>query len=386
MLANSIRNAAHKFHQVGAASPSHYNALEEALKNDPNYQNISSEDVSRYLNYLFVAETKKGFPWYAYRPAEKGSKRAPISPLEVYTRMESGKPIAFSRKQKVAFAMGDLALSAVALGPQSAMANLAQQSISGGWQPKMMDREQSTAPEIYIPNKAYLKLLYQIHSGDIPKDASSEVVKTAKDLSVFIKKGKSSSYFFEFHVPERKWKDKLGSAFKAFDHDAVHSAMLGVGLGAVGSLFGGFLGHTLVAMMGGYLITMVGGAALGALIGGLRSAMKSWDRSNGKKIHELDAMDRLLKEQPVNFQEDEFKSYNIPLVGTYASTKLHSQPSKVSNTKELSILASTMSDLEHSNPSKGGGGSEAPADDGNGDADPQLTPNQPVQSANPWMN
>jgi hypothetical protein len=382
-----------RLHKVGSTSPSHYNALEEALKTDPEYKDISPEDVSKYLNYLFVEETKKGFPWYAYRPPENGAKRAAISPFEVFQRMESGKPITLIRKQKVAFAMGDLILSAAAMGPKvaglgasGALGNVAAQSISGGWQPKMMDREKTTAPEIYIPNKAYLKLLYQIHTGTLSKKDSSEIANSGKDLSVFIRKGKSSIYFWEYHIPERKWKDKLGSAFKAFDHDAAHSAMVGIGIGALGGLLGGVLGPGIIGILGGYALATACGAGVGALIGGLRSAIRTWDRKNGKQIHELDALDRIISNQPVNFQEDEFKSYNIPLVGTYASNKLHSQPNRVTNEKELSILAATMSDLEHPNPTAKGGDSEAPADDSNGDVDPVLDPGNPPQSGDPWMN
>jgi hypothetical protein len=313
-------------------------SLDEYLKNDPEYQNISSDEIAKELGYFTQVQRHLGFPYHPYKPKEPGSRRKAISDMEALERLKAGKAIELQPMRDVVLNLSPSQLQGIAsmTTPLSALANVVETAANANLSVQTLTHEAKNGAPIFIPNSAYLKLLYQLQSADFPDKPAGEVSNAAKDLSYFTAKAKLTNHPWSFHSPQRKISTVLKEAAKGFLKQGWKGAVAGV---IVGALIGGPIGALLGIHLSGILSTVVWGAKIGFGAGSLLGVKGPLFSHNGEEYDELTALGHLLKNEPVNFQQEEVHTFNIPFLGNFSWKTEYGKPSKISNPSELAIFS-----------------------------------------------
>jgi hypothetical protein len=309
-------------------------SLDQYLKQDPAYQNISKEEIAKDLGFFTQVERRLGFPYHPYKPAENGSSRKAISDQEAYQRLLQGKPIELvpMRTVSINFSAGELQSVASLVNPISAVANAAAAASSANFGVQTLSREVNNGKPIFIPNASYLKLLYQLHTQDFPKETGGEVAKAAQSLSYFTAKAKMTNHPWSFYSPDKKTWPTIKAVIKDFGKGGVKAGIAGA---AAGALIGGPIGALLGIHLASFFVAALYGGAAGFAGGGAYGAAQPVKTKNGEEYDELTALDLLLRKQPVNFQQQGLHTFNLPFFGNFGWKTNYGVPSTIKNTDEL---------------------------------------------------
>ena len=317
------------------------NTLDDYLAQDPYFQNISDEDTAKYLGFFTQLQQHAGLPWHPYKPAEGDQPRQAVSDIEAYKRLASGQPIELEPKRVVNLNLSATQFQGLAAltSPISGAATVAANAANANLGTKGITRESNAGPPVIIPDKAHLKLLYELHSGEQPTGQTGPLAAAAHDLSYFTATAKSTNYPWSFHETNRSLGTVLKNSLKSMLKEGW---MVGVGLGVAGLLLGGPIGSLLGFKLAAVHAMLVGaelGAAAGAAGGGIHALMRTLKTKNGSEMDEFQALDHLLHDKPVAFQEQRVSTFELPFYGAASWKTDYGEPNIVHDPKELSFFS-----------------------------------------------
>lgn len=309
-------------------------SLNEYLQKDPCYQNIGKDEIAQDLGFFTQVERRMGFPYHPYQPAENGSSRKPISDQEAYQRLLQGKAIELDpmRKVSIDFSAGELQSVASLVNPISAVANAAAAASNANFGVQALSREVKNGKPVLIPNASYLKLLYELHSMDFPKETNGEVASAAKSLSYFTAKAKMTNHPWSFYSPDKKLWPTIKNVFKGIVKGGWKAGIAGA---AAGALIGGPVGALLGIHIASLLSAVLFSGAAGFVGGSIYGAAQPIKTKDGEQYDELAALAHLLKNQPVNFQQQGLHTFNLPFFGNFGWKSDYGVPSTIHNVNEL---------------------------------------------------
>lgn len=305
----------------------------------PEYQNIETLEAANMLGHFTQTMQASGYPWElrSTNSDDKGTvkKGTKISDMDALLRLQSGKPVLFQPLRDLQLDLSSGSLSAIAAAGSAAgtdfegLTKVAAYSknaqVSGGNQGFSI----KNGEPIVVENLAQLKLLHQMYDPAEKITGKSETAKTAHQFSYFTQKTVGSAYPWRFYV-----KDGSNTFLRVARH-----AGQGVVAGAVaGGLAGLAVGGILAWGMSNFDFVKGGvsiGAAVGATVGGLKSAQAS---SKGTPINAVEALERVLNKKDVVFQETRARSVNVPLVGKLTWFWDQGQGSTVSDPTQLNTF------------------------------------------------
>lgn len=330
----SISNVIQRLHPKAQQPVS----LSEYLLKDPDYRDISADEIARDLGYFTQVQRGFGFPYHPYKPKDGDSGRKAISEMEALKRMLAGKPIELQPMRKIAVNLSPSQLESIAslTSPVAAVAKSAAFAANANLGVQTLTRENKNGGAIPIPSPAHLKLLYQLQSMDFPDKPAGEISAAAKNLSYFTAKAKLTDHPWTFHSPKRQIFGVLKDAAKSFLKQGCKGAVAGA---AVGALLGGPLGALFGVHFGGIVSMVLWGAGIGFGSGSAVGAKGPLFSPNGEEYDEITALAHVLKKDPLNFQQEEVHTFNVPFLGNFGWTSEYGKPSLIADSGELATFS-----------------------------------------------
>lgn len=324
---------------------SRHDKIDVHLQGD-DYQNIELLEGSQMLGYFSQTMQNLGFPWRFYEAVpdgkgryKKGEAMSDIDALKALrTNTQAGevkKPVLFQPMRKLRLDLSSTSLGALAatasLGGTNAatMARVAAVSKDTGITPGSQGWELKYGEPIVVCDMGELKLLHQMYNPTDEIKAKTPVGKAAQQFSYFTRKTAGSTYPWRFYV-----KDDTNVAWrvtKALVKNGVTGALVGAAVGAVlGGPFAYFSGNW--AILQGFATT---GAMVGGAYNGIDSARKA---VKGRPINPVEALERVLNNQEVAFQEAHLHSWSVPILSSMTWMSDHGPASKISSSEELDVF------------------------------------------------
>lgn len=297
------------------------------------YQHISEFDSGRMLGYFTQKLKDQGFPWRIYDCVTKDDnvrRGEQLSEMEALQHLTQGTPVMFQPMRNLQLDLSSNSLSALAAAGKlggndmSSMSNMAD--ISKNVAPGSKGVELKFGAPVVVSSTAHLKLLFQMYNPEEKINESNAVSKAAHELSYFTQKTMGSAY------PWRFYKNCDGSRLWRMTKALVPGF---VGGAAVGAAFGGVIGLPIGLFSGAWAVTKTL-ISYGAVLGGAYKAIDSArTASKGESINAVEALERVLEDKDVVFQETQMGSIGVPIFGKITWFSDHGKGSSISNTKAL---------------------------------------------------
>lgn len=313
----------------------------------PEYQNVPDLAAARMLGHFTQTMQNQGYPWklHAAEPAgDQGFKKgALVSDLEALARLKNGKALLLQPMRDLQLDLSSGSLTAVAtagtlaggqLAPLGTVADYSKNTqVSAGSQGISL----KFGEPLVINSYAELKLLNQMYDSEQKIQGGSVTAKAAHQFSYFTQKTVGSAY------PWRFYRKDDGNP------------LLRVGKStAKGLLSGAAVGAALTGVVGGILALgfrdpsyLWGAAAIGAGLGAVRGGYDAAQTSlKGNPINAVEALEQVLSNQEVMFQESRARSIGLPIVGKISWFADHGKASSINSVEELNTFYYMQSGAE----------------------------------------
>lgn len=313
----------------------------------PEYQNIDKLAAAKMLGHFVQTMQNQGFPWKLYEATaqgETGYKRGELlSDKDAFMRLQKGEPLLMQPMRDL-----QLDLSSGSLGAVAAAGTLAGRPLNGlGTVAEASKNTQISAGSqgftikngepIVINSVAELKLLNQLYNSEQKLESKDAVTTAAHQLSYFTQKTQGSNYPWRFYT-----KDE-GNAALRMTKSTLKGAATGAALGAaVTGVLG--LGVALFARDINYLY---GALAVGAAVGGAGGGYSALQTSSkGNPINAVEALERIVSNQEVVFQETRARTTPLPLISKMSWFFDQGKGSAISSVDELNTFYYMQSGAE----------------------------------------
>lgn len=315
-----------------------YEKLELHL-DSPEYQGISDLEAANMLGHFTQTMQNQGYPWKlraAHQlPSGEFKRGEEISDLDGLNRLKRGEAILLQPMRDLQLDLSTGSITAIAAAGSVAGTNLAglkqvadyskTAQVSGGNQGLSV----KFGEPVPIENFAQLKLLHQMYDPAEKIEATSSTAKAAHQLSYFTQKTVGSAFPWRFYQ-----KDDSNPLVRVASH-TVKGALAGA---AVGGALAGAFGAILAFGFRDWSY-LTGAAAVGAAVGGLSGGYESARTSvKGTPVNAVEALEKVLNNKQVIFQESRARSINVPILGKISWFSDQGKGSKVHNPDELNTL------------------------------------------------
>lgn len=332
--------------------PGGHDRLDIHLDGD-EYKNFKPNEGASMLGYFTQTLQDAGFPWKVHAATEKSDgtfkRGSEMSEMDAIKNLKAGKPVMLQPMRNLQLdlssgSIGALAAAGSISGGEMASVNKVaafskDAKVSGGNQ----GLELRFGEPVVISSMGELKLLFQMYNPNEKIKGKSDTAEAAHHLSYFTAKTAGSAYPWRFFVKDEG--SPVGRVAKALVKQTATGALVG---GAAGALLGAPIG--IFARDWKFV---AGVATVVAGIGGLRGAFDAVrTASKGKPINAVDALQRVLNNQDVVFQETHARSIGVPILGSVSWFSDHGKGSTISSPEELETYFYMQSQTELPKPEK----------------------------------
>lgn len=305
----------------------------------PEYQNVKDLEAANMLGHFTQTMQNNGYPWRLHeaRSMPDGSfkKGSSVSDLEALQRLKRGEPLLMQPMRDLQLDLSSGSITAIAAA--GSMTNAGMSGLT-----RVADYSKNTqvsagsqglsvkfGEPVVVENFAQLKLLHQMYDPSEKIKPTSETAKVARQFSYFTEKTVSSAYPWRFYQ-----KDDSNAVLRVAKHTS-KGALTGAAVGgALAGAFGAILAFGLRDW--NYL---TGAAAVGAAIGGISGGYESARTSlKGTPVSAVEALEKVLNEEQVVFQESRARSINVPILGKISWFSDQGKGSKIHNPDELNTF------------------------------------------------
>jgi hypothetical protein len=313
----------------------------------PEYQNVPDLAAAKMLGHFTQTMQNQGYPWrlHAAEPdGDKGFKKgATVSDMEALARLKKGEALLLQPMRDLQLDPSSGSLTAVAtagtlaggqLAPLGTVADYSKNTqVSAGSQGLSL----KFGEPLVINSFAELKLLNQMYDSDQKIQGASTTAKAAHQLSYFTQKTVGSAYPWRFYT-----KDDGNTALRV-----AKSTSKGLASGAaVGAAMAGAVG-ALLAMGFRNIDYLWGAAAIGASLGAAKGGYDAAQTSlKGNPINAVEALERVLSNEEVVFQESRARSIGLPIVGKIAWFADQGKGSSINSIEDLNTFYYMQSGAE----------------------------------------
>jgi hypothetical protein len=317
---------------------SKYDSLDIHL-DTPEYQNIQDLEAANMLGHFTQTMQNNGYPWELRSAValESGGfkKGGTISDLDALNRLKDGQPLLLQPKRDLQLDLSSGSITAIAAAGSVASTDMTGLSKMAAYSKNAQVSAGSQGVSVkfgepvVIQDFSQLKLLHQMYDPAEKIQGKSETAKTAHQFSYFTQKTVGSAFPWRFYV-----KDDSNTFLRVAKHTTKGAA--------TGALVGGALAGAFGAIMAigfkdwSYL---KGAAAIGATIGGLSGGYESARTSvKGTPINSVQALENVLNDKDVIFQESRARSVNVPILGKISWFADQGKGSKISSPEQLNTF------------------------------------------------
>lgn len=311
----------------------------DVLLDSNDYKNIGERDAAKMLGYFTQAMQNQGFPWKLQVSSKEGLQgkltgTKGLSDLDALRRLQKNEPVLFQPMRNLQLDLSSDSLGAIAAAgtastgqDMASMNRLATLTKNTRVSPGSQGVELRHGEPVLVRNLSELKLLYQMYNLDEKVTSKETVAQAAHQLSYFNQQ--AGDYGWRFY--QKDDSNDVGRIAKSFYRNALRGAAMGV---AVGTVVGLPLGVLTQSLHNGLLALGASGAAFGVYgaIEGVRTAAK------GKPLNTVQALDKILNNQPLEIQETQMRSVGVPVVGKISWFSDRSQASTVVGPQELDTM------------------------------------------------
>ena len=305
----------------------------------PEYQNVKDLEAANMLGHFTQTMQNNGYPW-KLRAAESLSdggfkKGGTISDLEALQRLKKGEPVLMQPMRDLQLDLSSGSITAIAAAGSVASTNMTGLSKVASYSKNAQVSAGSQGlsvkfgEPVVIEDFSQLKLLHQMYDPGDKIKSTSETAKAAHQFSYFTQKTVSSAYPWRFYQ-----KDDSNMFLRVAKH-TTKGALTGAAVG--GALAGAF--GAIMALGFRDLSYLTGAAAIGAGIGGVSGAYDSARTSmKGTPVNAVEALEKVLNDEEVIFQESRARSINVPIMGKISWFSDQGKGSKINNPDELNTF------------------------------------------------
>jgi hypothetical protein len=305
----------------------------------PEYQNVKDLEAANMLGHFTQTMQNNGYPWklLSAEAMSDGSfkKSDDISDLEALKRLKKGEPVLLQPMRDLQLDLSSGSITAIAAAGSVASTNMTGLSKVASYSKNAQVSAGSQGlsvkfgEPVVIENFSQLKLLHQMYDPNDKIKPTSETAKAAHQFSYFTQKTVSSAYPWRFYQ-----KDDSNTFLRVAKH-TTKGALTGAAVG--GALAGAF--GAIMALGFRDLTYLAGAAAIGAGIGGVSGGYDSARTSlKGTPVNAVEALEKVLHDEEVVFQESRARSINVPIMGKISWFSDQGKGSKVSNPDELNTF------------------------------------------------
>ncbi|MBT9582543.1 hypothetical protein IV102_04285 [bacterium] len=300
------------------------------------YHNIGERDAAKMLGYFTQAMQSQGFPWRLQEPTQEGLQgkltgKKSLSDLDALRRLQKGEAILFQPMRNLQLDLSSDSLGAIAAAgsigsgqEMTSMTRLATITKNTRVAPGSQGVELRHGEPVIVKNLSELKLLYQMYNPEEKSKSKDPVAKAAHQLSYFNQQ--AGDYGWRFYQKDNS--NDLGRVAKAFYRNSLRGAAMGV---AVGAMVGLPVGIITQSLRNGLLALGAGTAAFSLYSGveGARTAAK------GRPLNTVEALDTVLKGQPLEVQETQMRGIGVPVAGKISWFSDRGNASTITGAQEL---------------------------------------------------
>lgn len=299
------------------------------------------------LGYFTQTMQNQGYPWKlssAEACDDKGFKKGKgVSDMDALRRLQQGQPVLFQPMRDLQLDLSGGSITALAAAgsignaQMTELGQVAAYSRTSNVHAGKQGISLKFGEPILVSNLAELKLLHQMYSPTDKIEGKSETAKAAHQFSYFTKQTVGSAYPWRFYT-----QDGSSTALRVSKNTlrgAVGGALVG---GALAGAMGGLLafGFRNINYLFGALAV---GGAIGGASGGYESARTSL---KGTPINSVKALENVLENKPVVFQESRARSVSVPILGNLSWFSDVGKGSSISNSDELNTFYYMQSQTE----------------------------------------
>ncbi len=305
----------------------------------PDYQNIQDLEAANMLGHFTQTMQNNGYPWklMSAESAKSGGfkKGSAVSDLEALNRLKNGQPVLLQPMRDLQLDLSSGSITAIAAAgsvastDMSGLSKVATYSKSAKVNAGSQGLSVKFGEPVVIENFAQLKLLHQMYDPAEKIEGKSETAKTAHQFSYFTQKTVGSAFPWRFYV-----KDNSNTFLRVAKH-TTKGAATGAAVG--GALAGAF--GAIMALGFKDWSYLTGAAAIGATIGGVSGGYENARTSlKGTPINSVQALENVLNEKEVIFQESRARSVNVPILGKISWFSDQGKGSKIQSPDQLNTF------------------------------------------------
>lgn len=305
----------------------------------PEYQNIQDLEAANMLGHFTQTMQNNGYPW-KLRAAEKlpsGEYKngGAVSDLEALNRLKKGEALLLQPMRDLQLDLSSGSITAIAAAGSVASTDLTGLSRVAAYSKNAQVSAGSQGlsvkfgEPVVIENYSQLKLLHQMYDPAEKIQTTSPTAKAAHQFSYFTQKTVSSAFPWRFYE-----KDESNPILRVSKH-TVKGALTGA---AVGGALAGVLGAVMAFGFKDWSY-LSGAAAVGATIGGVSGGWESARTSlKGTPVNAVEALEKVLGNKEVVFQESRARSINVPIIGKISWFSDLGQGSKIESPDQLNTF------------------------------------------------
>ncbi|MBI3928123.1 MAG: hypothetical protein HY319_21450 [Armatimonadetes bacterium] len=300
---------------------------------DKEYQGIDDLHAARMMGYFTQHMQDQGFPWRLYGSVETGdgaySRGEALGDLEALNQLKQGKAVLFQPMRSLQLDLSSNSLEALAAassfggGDVSKISKLAVMSKAGSSASQGM--EIRFGEPIVVGGYDELKLLYQMYNPDEKIKAQSPTGKAAHQLSYFTQRTATSAYPWRFY--QKSENNAAWRMLKALARQGFTGALVGAGASTVIALPLAFITSWKALPS-----LMAVGAGIGGALWGFQGARAAY---KGEPLNAVEALERVLNDQEVVFQEAQIRSIPVPVMKNISWVSDHGTGSTIQSTQDL---------------------------------------------------
>jgi len=319
----------------------------------PEYKGIEELEAANMLGHFTQTMQNGGYPWKLREAVPKGDGNfkagEKVSDMEALSRLKKGEPLLLQPLRDLQLDLSSDSITAIAaagsvgstdLGGLSKVASYSKNSkVSAGNQGFSV----KFGEPVVIENFAQLKLLHQMYDPADKIEGKSETAKAAHQFSYFTQKTVSSAFPWRFYV-----KDDSNPFLRVAKHTALGTAKGAAVGGVIAGAFGGLM--ALGFQDWSYL---AGAATIGAGIGGVSGGYEAARTSlKGTPVSSVEALEHVLNDQNVVFQESRARSIKVPMLGQISWFSDQGKGSVISDVDQLNTFYYMQSQEDLPKPKK----------------------------------
>jgi hypothetical protein len=303
------------------------------------YQGIDEKSGAKMLGYFTQTMKSQGFPWRLQESSSKGIEGKlngtnKLSDMDALRRIQKGEPVVFQPMRNLKLDLSSDSIGAIAAAgsigtgvEMSSMAKLANVTKNTRVSAGSQGLELKHGEPIEISSLSELKLLYQMYNPDETLNTKDTIGKTAHQLAHFNQQ--NGDYGWRFYQKEDT--NAAARISKAFGGGLLRGAAMGA---AVGAMVGLPLGLFTQSIQNATIALGIGAAAFGGY-GAVEAARTA---SKGRPLNTTQALEAVLKDQPIEIQETQIRGIGVPVLGKVSWLSDRGLPSTVHDAKELETM------------------------------------------------